>query len=135
MPRFKAGRFIGGTGDSSSSSSLPVRSMTGAAGRFLLEKRMAEDGVDASRDLDWAGVRSNMAVVVQELGSRLMVGAPGSVISIRSSSPSPSLAGVRPPRFTASFSLGADQTPSGSTTTDSVSLDVESRISLTYLLA
>lgn len=105
--------------------------MTWAAGRFLLDSRAAEDGVDASRDLDWAGVRSSM--MFADIGSCFTAELPGSRISIRSSSSSSSLAGVLPPRFTASASLGADHVPSGSTTTESTSVNVDLRISSTYL--
>jgi hypothetical protein len=103
--------------------------MTCAADRFLLDNRAAEDGVDASRDLDWAGVRSSM--MFTDIGSCFTVETPGSLISIRSSSSS--LAGVCPPRFTVSASVGAAHTPSASTTTESTSRDVDPRISSTYL--
>lgn len=94
----------------------------------MLDNRATEDGVDASLDLDWAGVRSSMKFV--DIGSCL-TGSPGSLISIRSSSSS--LAGVRPPSFMVSASSGADHLPSGSTTTESTVGDVDPRISSTYL--
>jgi hypothetical protein len=98
-------------------------------GRFLLDIRIAEDGVDASRDCDCAGVRSRAIFVGP--GSCLTTGMPGSLISIKSSSSSD--AGVIPPNFVVSESVRLDHTPSGSTVTWSMSGDVDCRMSSTYL--
>lgn len=102
--------------------------MIAAAGRFLfdMDMRAAEDGVDASRD--WAGVHSSEMLGPIE-GSFFTV-MPGSVISMRSSS---SDAGVPSPSWIGPVSSGADQTPSGSTTTCSASVEVDRRMSSTYL--
>lgn len=98
-------------------------------GRFLLDMRIAEDGVDASRDCDCAGVRSRAIFVGP--GSCLTTGIPGSLISIKSSSSSD--AGVIPPNFVPSESVRLDHAPSGSTVTWSMSGNVDCRMSSTYL--
>lgn len=113
--------LFGGLTGESSSSSLPVRSMTGA-GRLLLDHVE-----DCSREV--AGVCRHKS---SEGRFSCFTGvSPGSLISTNSSS---SVAGVKVPGpvVTAS-SLGVDHCPLGSIITCSTSSGVERSISSTYL--
>lgn len=123
---FSAGRFAGRTGRSSSSS-LAVRSITCAADLLFVEGRAAEGAEDGS--LDWIGVCCKDNVV--EIGSCLTGVNPDSLISIKSSSSGVGWGAPLAP--VVSSLLGVAHVPSGSMTTCSTSVDVEWRISSTYL--
>lgn len=104
-----------------------MRSITCAAGLLLVEGRAAEGAEDGS--LDWIGVCCKDNVV--ETGSCLMGVNPGSLTSMRSSS---SDVGWEAPLVpVVSSPLGVVHVPSGSMTTCSTSVDVEWRMSSTYL--
>lgn len=122
-----AGRFAGRTGKSSSSS-LAVRSITCAAGLLLVEGRAAEGAEDGS--LDWIGVCCKDNVVAT--GSCLTGVNPDSLTSIKLSSSDAEL-WVTPLAPVVSSLLGVVHVPSGSITTCSTSVDVERRMSSTYL--
>lgn len=104
-----------------------MRSITCATGLLLVEGRAAEGAEDGS--LDWIGVCCKDNDV--ETGSFLTGVNPDSLTSIKSSSSDVGWGAPLAP--VVSSLLGVVHVPSGSMTTCSTSVDVEWRMSSTYL--
>lgn len=101
--------------------------MTGAAGRFLVDRLAAGDIVDESRDS--VGVCCSEDKLTGWC-SFFMGVVPDSLISIKSSS---SAIGVAPLATDVSSCRGLDHVPLGSITTCSTSWEVDASILSTYL--
>lgn len=118
-----------GRSSSSSSSSLKVKSTTCGGGLFWLDRGMLGVTLCEPFCVAVTGVASRVARGSEEVVSRFSFGVNRSVISTKSSSES----GLAWPLFSGSSFLSACQTPFGSIVTCSKSVDVECKMSSTYL--